>query len=115
MDDPKPTRSQHKRQRGTGSVVLREGSSIWAYQIYVNGRRERGSTGQRNKRAAEAFVTTKLAEYAVGLSSPSSNKVTVQELMDDLLLRHKNDGNKREEDDEPRWGNHLQPFFGYRG
>jgi integrase len=113
MDDPKPTRSQHKRQRGTGSAFLREGSSIWAYQIYVNGRRERGSTGQRNKRAAEAFVAKKLAEYSVGFSSPISNKVTVQELMDDLLLRHKNDGNKSVEDDESRWRNHLQPFFGH--
>src|SRR4051812_30586943 len=98
MDDPKPTRSQHRRQRGTGSAFLRKGSSFWAYQIYVNGRRERGSTGQRNKRAAEAFVSRKLAEYAVGLSSPVSTKVTVQELMDDLLLRHKNDGNKSVED-----------------
>ncbi len=113
MDDPKPTRSRHKRQRGTGSVFPREGSGIWAYQIYVNGRRERGSTGERNKRAAEAFVTKKLAEYAVGFSSPSSNKVTVRELMDDLLLRHKNDGNKSVEDDESRWRNHLQPFFGH--
>lgn len=113
MDDPKPIRSQHKRQRGTGSVVLREGSSIWAYQIYVNGRRERGSTGQRNKRAAEAFVTKKLAEYAVGFSAPGSNKVTVQELMGDLLLRHKNDGNKSVEDEESRWKNHIQPFFGH--
>ena len=58
-------------------------------------------------------MAKKLAEYAVGLSAPSSNKVTVQELMDDLLLRHKNDGNKSVEDEESRWKNHLQPFFGY--
>ncbi len=34
-----------KRQRGTGSIFLQPGSSIWWYQIWVNGKRERGSTG----------------------------------------------------------------------
>jgi integrase len=33
--------------------------------------------------------------------------------MDDLLLRHRNDGNKSIEDDESRWETHLQPFFGH--
>ncbi len=102
-----------KRQRGTGSIFLREDSSIWSYQIYANGRRERGSTGCRNKREAEAFVRRKLAEYSVGLSTPNSDKVTVRELMDDLLLRHRNDGNKSIEDDESRWRNHIEPFFGH--
>ncbi len=102
-----------KRQRGTGSIFLREDSSIWSYQIYANCRRERGSTGCRNKREAEAFVRRKLAEYSVGLSTPNSDKVTVRELMDDLLLRHRNDGNKSIEDDESRWRNHIEPFFGH--
>src|SRR5580700_3960381 len=84
-----------KRQRGTGSVFLREDSTIWSYQIFVNGKRERGSTGQRNKREAEAFVRRKLSEYSVGLSSPDSDKATVKELMEDILLRNKNDGNRR--------------------
>jgi integrase len=43
----------------------------------------------------------------------NSNKVTVKELMHDLLLRHSNDGNKSIEDDESRWNNHLQPFLGH--
>jgi integrase len=102
-----------KRQRGTGSIYLREDSSIWAYQIYANGRRERGSTGCRNKREAEAFVRRKLAEYSVGLSAPDSDEVTVKELIEDILLRNKNDGNKSISDDESRWRNHLQPFFGH--
>jgi integrase len=33
--------------------------------------------------------------------------------MDDLLLRHKNDGNKSVMDDESRWNNHLQPFLAH--
>jgi integrase len=102
-----------KRQRGTGSIYLREDSSIWSYQIYANGHRERGSTGCRNKREAEAFVRRKLAEYSVGLSAPNSDKVTVKDLIEDILLRNKNDGNKSISDDESRWRNHLQPFFGY--
>jgi hypothetical protein len=86
---------------------------VWSYQIVVNGKRERGTTGCRAKREAEAFVRRKLAEYSVGLSAPSSEKIAVKELMDDLLLRHRNDGNKSIEDDESRWKTHLQPFFGH--
>jgi integrase len=102
-----------KRQRGTGSIYPRKNSEFWWYQIYVNGNRKRGSTNCRKKREAEAFVRRKLAEYSIGVSAPSSNKVTVQELMDDLLLRHRNDGNKSVGDDESRWKNHIQPFFGH--
>jgi hypothetical protein len=39
-----------KRQRGTGSVFLREDSRIWSYQIFVNGKRERGSTAVKERR-----------------------------------------------------------------
>src|ERR1700679_2610295 len=102
-----------KRQRGTGSLYMQPGSKVWSYQIVVNGKRERGTTGCRAKREAEAFVRRKLAEYSVGLSAPSSEKTAVKELMDDLLLRHRNDGNKSIEDDESRWKTHLHPFFGH--
>jgi integrase len=102
-----------KRQRGTGSIFLQPGSSIWWYQIWINGKRQRGSTGCRTKREADAFVRRKLAEYSVGLSSPESQKVTVKELVEDVLLRNKNNGNKTVADDESRWKNHLKPFFGH--
>ncbi len=102
-----------KRQRGTGSIFLQPGSSIWWYQIWVNGKRERGSTGCRSKREADAFVRRKLAEYSVGLSSLETQKVTLKELVEDVLLRNKNNGNKTVADDESRWKNHLEPFFGH--
>jgi integrase len=102
-----------KRQRGTGSIFLQPGSSIWWYQIWINGKRQRGSTGCRTKREADAFVRRKLAEYSVGLSSPESQKVTVKELVEDVLLRNKNNGNKTVADDKSRWKNHLKPFFGH--
>jgi integrase len=102
-----------KRQRGTGSIFLQPGSSIWWYQIWVNGKRERGTTGCRSKREADAFVRRKVAEYSVGLSSPESQKITVKELVEDVLRRNKNNGNKTVADDESRWKNHLEPFFGH--
>jgi hypothetical protein len=102
-----------KRQRGTGSIFLQPGSSIWWYQIWVNGKRERGTTGCRSKREAEAFVRRKLAEYSVGLSFPESQKVMVRELVEDVLLRNKNNGNKTVADDESRWKNHLESYFGH--
>jgi integrase len=102
-----------KRQRGTGSIFLQPGSSVWWYQIWVNGKRQRGSTGCRNKREADAFVRRKLAEYSVGLSSPENEKVTVKKLVEDVLLRNKNNGNKTVGDDGLRWKNHLEPFLGH--
>ncbi len=102
-----------KRQRGTGSIYLPAESSVWAYQIYVNGRRYRGSTGLRNIREAEGFVRRKVAEYSIGISCPNVEKVTVKELVEDLLVRHSNDGNKSLADDESRWRNHIQPFFAH--
>jgi integrase len=112
--EPSPTAGgTMKRQRGTGSIFLQPGSSIWWYQIWVNGKRERGTTGCRSKREADAFVRRKVAEYSVGLSSPESQKVTVKELVEDVLLRNKNNGNKTVADDESRWKNHLKPFFGH--
>jgi len=115
LDDLKLTRSQQKnrRQRGTGSIYLPPASTIWAYQIYVNGKRERGSTGHRNKREADAFLRRKQAEYSVGLSSPDILKVTVAQLVDDIRLQHTNDGNRSVSDDKSRWTNHLKPFFGH--
>ena len=77
-----------------------------------NGKRERGSTGHRNKREAEAFLRRKLSEYSVGLSSPNSDKTIVKKLIEDILLRNKNDGNKSVADDESRWRNHFSRFSG---
>lgn len=102
-----------KRQRGTGSIFFQPGSSIWWYQIWVNGKRVRGSTGCRTKREADAFVRRKLAEYSVGISSPEAEKVTVKKLVEDVLLRNKNNGNRTVVDDQSRWKNHLEPFFGH--
>lgn len=102
-----------KRQRGTGSIYLQPGSSVWSYQVWINGQRQRGSTECRNKREADAFVRRKLAEYSVGISSPHAEKVTVKKLVEDVLLRNKNDGNKTVADDQSRWKNHLEPFFGH--
>jgi hypothetical protein len=78
-----------------------------------NGKRERGSTGHRNKREAEAFVRRKLSEHSVGLPSPNSDKAAVKELIEDILLCNQNDGNKSVADDKSVWRNHLQPFFGH--
>jgi hypothetical protein len=102
-----------KRQRGTGSIFLRKESDVWSYQIFINGKRERGSTGCRTKRGAESYVRKKLADYAAELSSPETAKVTVKDLVDDVLVRNRNNGNKSVSDGESRWRNHLRPFFGH--
>jgi len=88
-----------------GSVIPGRGCPAHADEVFGN--------DSRTKREADAFVRRKLAEYSVGLSSPESQKVTVKELVEDVLLRNKNNGNKTVADDESRWKNHLKPFFGH--
>jgi hypothetical protein len=60
-----------KRQRGTGSLYMQPGSKVWSYQIVVNGKRERGTTGCRAKReAARALIAFVSVRSGPRLSSP---------------------------------------------
>lgn len=100
-----------KRQRGTGSLYMPRGGNVWWYQISVNGRRRRGTTHCRRRRDAEAFVRRRLAECSLGLAAPEYDKITVGELVADVLTRNRNNSNRSVADDQCRWRKHLQVFF----
>lgn len=62
------------RERGTGSVYLREDPNspgqklqTWWISYYVDGKRKRESTGTRKKSDAQALLKRRMGEHALGL------------------------------------------------
>jgi integrase len=101
-----------RRDRGTGSVYLPKGSSVYWCQYYMSGRRVRESTKETDKRKATIYLNKRLQECAVGIRNVDADKVTVDTLMDTKLTAEKNNGSKSLEDMEADWRLHLKPFFG---
>jgi len=105
----------NKQRRGSGCVFLpSKDSKIWWCQYYLNGKPQRESTGTDNKRKAEKYLQARLAEVAGGNSlGAAAQRITVQEIVEDVILRNKLDENKSLQWDERRWKLHLNPFFGH--
>jgi len=51
------------------ALTRRHGSPYWQYEILCGGRRHRGSTGEKNRRAAEVFQRQKRAEIQAALAA----------------------------------------------
>jgi integrase len=104
-----------KRPRGTGSVYLpTKDSAVYWCQYFLNGVRQRESTGFTNKRKAETYLQAKLAEVSGGNSLGAAAKhITVEEIVKDVICKNRNDGNDSVEWDERRLSLHLKPSFGH--
>jgi integrase len=101
-----------KRPRGTGHIWQPKDSSIWWCQYYLNGQRQRESTGETNQRKAEKYLQNKLAEVAGGNSlGARAQHITVEEIVNDVITYHRNQGNDSVDWDERRWNLHLKPHF----
>jgi integrase len=100
------------RQRGTGRIWLPKGSSVYWCAYSIKGRKYQINTKERNRQRALDFLKKRLAAVTAGTYTPDIDKVTVDELVATILLQHKNDGTKSLDDDERKWKNRLQPFFG---
>jgi len=110
--EPK-TKTKAKRPRGTGCVYQRPNSPFLWIKYSRNGRDFKESTQTTNKRKAEAFLRTRLAEIATGtFTGPETERVRVDELADDLLRDYRINGRKSLDDARARWELHLKPFFG---
>jgi integrase len=103
-----------RRPRGTGSVYLpTKDSAIYWCQYFLNGARQRESTGFTNKRKAEIYLQSKLAEVSGGNSlGAAAQHITVEEIVMDVICKNRNDGNDSVEWDDRRWNLHLKPTFG---
>jgi integrase len=89
-------------------------SAVYWCQYFLNGERQRESTRTTNKRKAEAYLQTKLAEVNGGNAlGAAAQHVTVEGIVMDVICKNRNDGNESVEWDERRWSLHLKPSFGH--
>lgn len=101
------------RPRGSGSIYLREGSSVWWIQYYRNGKMHRESTKTTDKRKATRMLGHRLGEIAIGIFvGPKVDRVRISELAEDFLRDYRINGKASIYDAEARWRLHIEPFFG---
>ena len=101
------------RPRGTGSIYLQKGSSVWWIKYYRNGRPYRESTHTPDLGKAKQFLKQRLAEITTGnFCGPRAERIRVEELAEDFLRDYRINGRKSISDAEGRWRLHLKPFFG---
>jgi len=101
------------RPRGTGSIYLQKGSSIWWVKYYRNGKPYRESTHFSDEGKAKDFLKQRLAEIITGnFVGPRAERIRVDELAEDFMRDYRINARKSLPDAETRWRLHLQPFFG---
>ena len=101
------------RQRGTGSVYLQKGSSIWWIKYYRNGKAYRESTHTADESKAKGILKQRLAEITTGnFIGPIAERIRLDELAEDFLRDYRINGRKSASEAESRWRVHLKPFFG---
>ena len=94
--------------RGDGKLHQR--GNVWWADYTVRGHRYQRSTGKDNRRDANDWLRKELDEARQGRSI-SVDKITVQDLVQELFRQYDVDGRKTKDDDERRWKLHLGPFF----
>jgi integrase len=102
-----------KQRRGSGTIFLpTKTTKVWWCQYFLDGVPQRESTKETDKRKAGKYLQTRLSEAGSGNSlGAAAQKITVTEIVGDVIRRHKLDGNRSVEWDERRWELHLAPFF----
>jgi integrase len=109
--EPEP-KSKPNRPRGTGHIYKQKGD-VWWCQYYRTGKRYRQSTSFTDRRKAERFLQKTLAEIMHGtFIDPRAQRTLVKELVDDVILDYKTNGQKSLDDAEARWRLHLEKEFG---
>lgn len=102
-----------KRPRGTGSIFSVPGSrNLWVGYTGANGEYIRESSGSAKKEDAKNFLKRRMEAVSGGnFLGPRIEKITVDELYDDLLQDYRTHG-KDVEWAEGRWNVHLKDHFG---
>ncbi len=104
---------KQKTRRGSGRIYQPKGSSIWWIEVWINGVQHRETTREYDKQEALAFLERRRAEIAMGRFNGSTSKVTISELMEDVLAEARIKRLKSYVDIEGRWRLHLKPAFGH--
>src|ERR1019366_2774040 len=86
----------------------------WWIQYYENGKQHAESAESKVKEHAKALLRKRLNEITAGtFIAPKDRKVTIGELIEDLLKYYRGSGKKQKfaDDTESRWTSHLKPRF----
>jgi hypothetical protein len=86
--------------RGDGRLYKQQSSKVWWCAFYLRGKEIRQSTGETDEKQAEKFLKRKIREVENDregikrFSHPQQERVTVNEILDDLLEHYKRGGEK---------------------
>jgi len=95
--------------RGLGSTYQR--GNVWWFQYYRNGKAYRESSNSTKENDARKLLKRKLGEIVLGMFiEPSSEKITLKQLTDDLLTDYRVNG-KRSLSRMQNSTNHLRTYF----
>lgn len=105
--------TKRKRPRGTGSIFSVPGSrNLWVGYTGPNGEYVRESSGSPKKTDAQNFLKERLKAVSNGnFLGPRAEKITVDELFDDLLQDYKTHAQFFLWP-ERTWNAHLKSYFG---
>jgi len=104
---------KRRRPRGTGSIFSVPGSrNLWVGYTDATGKWVRESCGSEKKTEAQNFLKRRLEAVSAGnFLGPRVEKITVNELFDDLLKDYKTHGQFHLWP-ERTWNAHLKDYFG---
>jgi integrase len=101
------------RDRGLGSTYLSGGKWYFQWTDPVTHKTVARSSGSTDRAVAESRLRDMLVKVGRGETDPGSvDKLTVQNLLDDLLLDYQTNGYRTLDDAESRIRLHLGPAFG---
>lgn len=103
-----------KRPRGTGSIFRWKNSTMYWIKYHVNGKPVRESTRSTKLDDAKRLLKVRLGDAEKGtLPTVNLRKVTVQEIVENLIMNYRANGHRSLPDLEATWRLHLQPTFGH--
>lgn len=102
-------------KRGEGTIYREKGRRTWMMRYYdADDVRRRESTGTTDKQLAKRRLESRLGEVADGRHFPRADRITVLELLDDVVVEYKTNHRKTLYDLERRISRHLRPALGDR-
>jgi integrase len=99
---------------GQGSIFRQKGSRFWRISYYRDGKHYRESSKSTRPNDAKSLLRKRMGQMEAGtFVSPKDRRITVNELVADLIAWYRNVQNKQRfaNDTESRWKMHLQGFF----
>jgi integrase len=106
--------STQRRPKGKGSIIKRADSPVLWIKYSHQGKLYRESANTTDERKAEKLLEQRLAELKTNtFVAPSTQRIRIQELADDLLAEYRANERKSIDDANARWNHHLKPAFAH--